>query len=419
MANADRAAGRPAASRHRTGPSRCRAVRDRGDSARRAFRGRACRMAAARGYICENFGALLRLPDLGPIGSNGLANPRDFLTPHAAYEDREGDFELVAKYERHSVARGHRSIRRSTWSPGTATTRRTNTTCAVSTPSARSAFDHPDPSIFLVLQSQTDTPGVDTIDFVIFPPRWLAPKIRSARPGSTATSRANSWASCMACTTRRPRASCRAARACTTACRATGRTRTPSRRHRREPGQAGLRQRHDGPGPAATKTLPGKDFQQEVFVPAATAAFHGDAVVAGMLLQERQREAVEPGEVLPQMFHPRIRDSSSRYVISRIQWQLFSIAPMTPDRSGESLHAHRQAADVVADLDRLLAVCDAATSPCRSTSSPSTVVPPGQVLGDRQLDVSPRLLPPWPVSVSQCCRRASMPAKSPSSCSSM
>ncbi|MFP3759086.1 homogentisate 1,2-dioxygenase, partial [Cupriavidus sp. SIMBA_020] len=50
----------------------------------------------ARGYICENFGALLRLPDLGPIGSNGLANPRDFLTPHAAYEDREGDFELVA-----------------------------------------------------------------------------------------------------------------------------------------------------------------------------------------------------------------------------------------------------------------------------------------------------------------------------------
>jgi homogentisate 1,2-dioxygenase len=44
----------------------------------------------ARGYICENFGALFRLPDLGPIGSNGLANPRDFLTPVAAYEDRDG-----------------------------------------------------------------------------------------------------------------------------------------------------------------------------------------------------------------------------------------------------------------------------------------------------------------------------------------
>ncbi|MDF7181698.1 homogentisate 1,2-dioxygenase, partial [Escherichia coli] len=53
----------------------------------------------ARGYICENFGALFRLPDLGVIGSNGLANPRDFLTPHAWYEDREGNFELVAKFQ--------------------------------------------------------------------------------------------------------------------------------------------------------------------------------------------------------------------------------------------------------------------------------------------------------------------------------
>ncbi|MBP0661678.1 homogentisate 1,2-dioxygenase, partial [Mycobacterium tuberculosis] len=53
----------------------------------------------ARGYICENFGALFRLPDLGVIGSNGLANPRDFLTPHAWYEDREGSFELVAKFQ--------------------------------------------------------------------------------------------------------------------------------------------------------------------------------------------------------------------------------------------------------------------------------------------------------------------------------
>ena len=52
----------------------------------------------ARGYVCENFGQPFRLPDLGPIGSNGLANPRDFLTPVAAYEDREGDFELVAKF---------------------------------------------------------------------------------------------------------------------------------------------------------------------------------------------------------------------------------------------------------------------------------------------------------------------------------
>src|SRR5690606_10292734 len=57
--------------------------------------------ATARGYVCENFGAMFRLPDLGPIGSNGLANPRDFLTPEAAFEDVEGDFELVAKFQGH------------------------------------------------------------------------------------------------------------------------------------------------------------------------------------------------------------------------------------------------------------------------------------------------------------------------------
>ncbi|MEG1681167.1 MAG: homogentisate 1,2-dioxygenase, partial [Stenotrophomonas sp.] len=53
----------------------------------------------ARGYVCENFGALLKLPDLGPIGSNGLANPRDFETPVAAYENLDGQFELVAKFQ--------------------------------------------------------------------------------------------------------------------------------------------------------------------------------------------------------------------------------------------------------------------------------------------------------------------------------
>ncbi len=128
---------------------------------------------AARGYICENFGALLRLPDLGPIGSNGLANPRDFLTPHAAYEDREGDFELVAKMNGNlwRAAIGHSPLDVVAWhgnyAPYKYDLRRFNTIGSIS-------FDHPDPSIFLVLQSQSDTPGVDTIDFVIFPPRWLA-----------------------------------------------------------------------------------------------------------------------------------------------------------------------------------------------------------------------------------------------------
>ncbi|KVD83459.1 homogentisate 1,2-dioxygenase [Burkholderia sp. ABCPW 14] len=127
----------------------------------------------ARGYLCENFGALLRLPDLGPIGSNGLANPRDFLTPNASYEDREGAFELVAKlngrlwradidHSPFDVVAWHGN-----YAPYKYDLRHFNTIGSIS-------YDHPDPSIFLVLQSQSDTPGVDAIDFVIFPPRWLA-----------------------------------------------------------------------------------------------------------------------------------------------------------------------------------------------------------------------------------------------------
>ena len=127
----------------------------------------------ARGYVCENFGALLRLPDLGPIGSNGLANPRDFLTPVAHYEDREGDFELVAKFcgnlWRAPIA--HSPLDVVAWhgnyAPYKYDLRHFNTIGSIS-------YDHPDPSIFLVLQSPSDTPGVDTLDFVIFPPRWLA-----------------------------------------------------------------------------------------------------------------------------------------------------------------------------------------------------------------------------------------------------
>ncbi|APA88422.1 homogentisate 1,2-dioxygenase [Paraburkholderia sprentiae WSM5005] len=126
----------------------------------------------ARGYVCENFGALLALPDLGPIGSNGLANPRDFLTPHAAFEDREGRFELVAKFDGHlwRADIGHSPLDVVAWhgnyAPYKYDLRHFNTIGSIS-------YDHPDPSIFLVLQSPSDTEGVHSLDFVIFPPRWL------------------------------------------------------------------------------------------------------------------------------------------------------------------------------------------------------------------------------------------------------
>jgi homogentisate 1,2-dioxygenase len=127
----------------------------------------------ARGYICESFGAPMRLPDLGPIGSNGLANPRDFQAPAAWYEDRDGAMQLVAKLggELWTAALDHSPLDVVAWhgnnAPYKYDLRRFNTIGSVS-------YDHPDPSIFLVLQSVSDTPGVDSVDFVIFPPRWLA-----------------------------------------------------------------------------------------------------------------------------------------------------------------------------------------------------------------------------------------------------
>ena len=126
----------------------------------------------ARGYVCENFGAFLRLPDLGPIGSNGLANPRDFLAPVAAFEELEGNFELVAKFQGHlwRADIGHSPLDVVAWhgnyTPYKYDLRHFNTIGSIS-------FDHPDPSIFLVLSSPSDTPGVGNMDFVIFPPRWL------------------------------------------------------------------------------------------------------------------------------------------------------------------------------------------------------------------------------------------------------
>jgi len=126
----------------------------------------------ASGYVCENFGALLKLPDLGPIGSNGLANPRDFLTPEAAYEDVEGEFELVAKFQGRlwRARMDHSALDVVGWhgnyAPYQYDLRRFNTIGSIS-------HDHPDPSIFLVLHSPSDTDGTSNMDFVIFPPRWL------------------------------------------------------------------------------------------------------------------------------------------------------------------------------------------------------------------------------------------------------
>ncbi len=127
---------------------------------------------AARAYMCENYGAPFRLPELGPIGSNGLANARDFLTPVAAFDDAPGEWELVKKFDgrlwRSTLASSPFDV--VAWhgnlAPYKYDTARFMVIGSIS-------HDHPDPSIFTVLTSPSDTPGTANCDFVIFPPRWL------------------------------------------------------------------------------------------------------------------------------------------------------------------------------------------------------------------------------------------------------
>jgi len=126
----------------------------------------------ARGYICENYGLPLQLPDLGPIGANGLANPRDFLTPVATYEDKQGDFELVTKFDGQlwTAEIDHSPLNVVAWHGNYAPYKyNLDNFCTINAVS----YDHLDPSIFTVLTSPTNTAGTANIDFVIFPPRWM------------------------------------------------------------------------------------------------------------------------------------------------------------------------------------------------------------------------------------------------------
>ena len=126
----------------------------------------------SRGYICENYGSHLQLPELGPIGSNGLANARDFKYPVAAYEEGDKACELVVKANGQlfisslessplDVVAWHGNL-----APYKYDLTRFNVMGSIS-------FDHPDPSIYTVLHSPSGIPGTANLDFVIFPPRWL------------------------------------------------------------------------------------------------------------------------------------------------------------------------------------------------------------------------------------------------------
>ncbi len=126
----------------------------------------------ARGYICENYGLPFQLPELGIIGANGLAHARDFKIPAAHYENQDGDFQLLTKFQGSlwQAAIKHSPLDVVAWHgnyvPYKYDLNQFNTINTVS-------YDHPDPSIFTVLTSPSNIPGVANVDFVIFPPRWM------------------------------------------------------------------------------------------------------------------------------------------------------------------------------------------------------------------------------------------------------
>ena len=126
----------------------------------------------ARGYLCENYGGSFTLPERGPIGANCLANSRDFLTPVAAYEDRDVPTTLYVKWggALWQTELDHSPLDVVAWhgnyAPYKYDMRRFS-------PVGPVLFDHADPSIFTVLTSPSETPGTANVDFVCFPERWM------------------------------------------------------------------------------------------------------------------------------------------------------------------------------------------------------------------------------------------------------
>jgi homogentisate 1,2-dioxygenase len=125
----------------------------------------------ARGYICENYGSSFVLPDRGPIGANCLANPRDFHTPIASYEDRDVPSQLYMKWggDLFRSEIGQSPLDVVAWHGNYAPYKYD---LRLFSPVGAVLYDHPDPSIYTVLTAPSETQGTANVDFVIFPERW-------------------------------------------------------------------------------------------------------------------------------------------------------------------------------------------------------------------------------------------------------
>ncbi|MEZ5750452.1 MAG: homogentisate 1,2-dioxygenase [Paracoccaceae bacterium] len=133
-----------------------------------------------RGFVCENYGQKFDLPGRGPIGANCLANPRDFKTPVAAFEDREVPSRVVIKWcgTFHETHIGHSPLDVVAWHGNYAPWKYDLKTYS---PVGAILFDHPDPSIFTVLTAPSGQEGTANIDFVLFRERWMVAE-HSFRP---------------------------------------------------------------------------------------------------------------------------------------------------------------------------------------------------------------------------------------------
>ncbi|MEN8740247.1 MAG: homogentisate 1,2-dioxygenase [Phaeobacter gallaeciensis] len=135
----------------------------------------------ARGYVCENYGAVFTVPERGPIGANCMANPRDFLSPVAAYEQKDGvKYRVVTKWcgQFHACEINHSPLDVVAWHGNYAPYKYN---LRHYSPVGPVRNDHADPSIFTVLTAPSGEAGTANIDFVIFPPRWLVAE-NSFRP---------------------------------------------------------------------------------------------------------------------------------------------------------------------------------------------------------------------------------------------
>ncbi|MAB02084.1 MAG: homogentisate 1,2-dioxygenase [Rhodobacteraceae bacterium] len=125
----------------------------------------------ARGFVCENYGAKFDLPNRGPIGANCLANPRDFKTPKAAFEDNSITSTVTIKWcgQFHITEIDHSPLDIVAWHGNYAPCKYDLRTFS---PVGALLFDHPDPSIFTVLTAPSGVEGTANIDFVLFRDRW-------------------------------------------------------------------------------------------------------------------------------------------------------------------------------------------------------------------------------------------------------